>query len=644
MAAASRLSTALARRTREAARRRRDRVLNLESLEPRLTLATGLLSTLVSVVRDDNSRSLLAPGATAQVAEGQDLAAHVRLLRKPNSAITVSFKNPAPLEVGAPLTTLRFTPANWKQPQTVSFRSLQDGSRDGDSLVPVTMSVAVAAKPKVQAAKQIWIDSLDSRIVTPATPVTTTYRGTISGGRNRGSVTGTYDSVTNRGTATIKLTMPTLYNVRNQVITVGYSVGADNRVQIESLKGIAASRFRWDVTCRELGDDRGLFGTVTVIQPKLGTSATATISANAGVGIVTDGTPFTGGGFDGDGNAYSWEALGSSSTLPWNGVTFALGSPNKPNVIHAAGQVIAVPQGDYNVLSVAGAAANGPQINQNITLTFTDNSTLLISQSFSDWGNPEGYSHESIVSTQSYRDTASGGTNQFYNYVYGYSYTLPTQKTLQSITLPTNANLGFFDLQMSKATSVDLSTQYTRWGIANGKGNVSTNNSGFDGHGNYYYSGDLKPTIAWSGATFAFGAALTASNFVQAQGQSIDLPQGDYSWLYLAGAAANGSQQNQQFTLTFSDGSTAVWTQSFSDWCQPLFFSGESIIQTQMGLVTYHKGTVSPTGGPGQSSVVKSQANSVYGYAYQIPAGKTLVSVTLPNNSNNLGILGMAMM
>ena len=42
--------------------------------------------------------------------------------------------------------------------------------------------------------------------------------------------------------------------------------------------------------------------------------------------------------------------------------------------------------------------------------------------------------------------------------------------------------------------------------------------------------------------------------------------------------------------------------------------------------------------------MVKSQANSVYGYAYQIPAGKTLVSVTLPNNSNNLGILGMAMM
>jgi len=41
---------------------------------------------------------------------------------------------------------------------------------------------------------------------------------------------------------------------------------------------------------------------------------------------------------------------------------------------------------------------------------------------------------------------------------------------------------------------------------------------------------------------------------------------------------------------------------------------------------------------------VHSQTNYVYGYAYQIPAGKMLASVKLPNNSNNLGILGMAML
>ena len=56
------------------------------------------------------------------------------------------------------------------------------------------------------------------------------------------------------------------------------------------------------------------------------------------------------------------------------------------------------------------------------------------------------------------------------------------------------------------------------------------------------------------------------NNFVQAKGQTIDLPQGDYGWLYLAGASGSGSQQNQQFTLTFTDGSTDTWTQSFHPW------------------------------------------------------------------------------
>ena len=39
---------------------------------------------------------------------------------------------------------------------------------------------------------------------------------------------------------------------------------------------------------------------------------------------------------------------------------------------------------------------------------------------------------------------------------------------------------------------------------------------------------------------------------------------------------------------------------------------------------------------------VHSQTNYVYGFAYQVPAGKTLVSVRLPNNQN-VGILGMVM-
>ena len=358
-----------------------------------------------------------------------------------------------------------------------------------------------------------------------------------------------------------------------------------------------------------------------------------------GIGLATDGTPFAGGGLDGHGNAYSWEAMGNAasggmrvgSTLAWNGVTFELTGPNQPNFTWAAGQTIDVAQGDYNTLNLAGAAVNGSQQNQQITLTFTDGSSVVWTQSFSDWCSPQNYGHEAIVSTQSYRDTASGGTNQTTNHIYGYSYTIPVGKTLASITLPNNPNVRLLDIQMSTATSVNLSGAYTSWGIANGEHQVA-NHQGFDGGGYYYYSGNLQSTITWSGATFQFGPVPNSSdgqnNFVQAKGQTISLPQGDYGWLYLAAAAANGSRPNQQITLTFTDGSTDTWTQSFSDWCGPQNYAGESIIQMQPHWVN-------------QVGNVHPQTNYVYGYAYQIPAGKTLASITLPNNQN-VGILGMS--
>jgi alpha-mannosidase len=186
---------------------------------------------------------------------------------------------------------------------------------------------------------------------------------------------------------------------------------------------------------------------------------------------------------------------------------------------------------------------------------------------------------------------------------------------------------------MSNSTPVNLSGAYTSWGIANGNTQVA-NRQGFDGGGYYYYSGNLQSTVSWSGATFNFGPVPNSNNgqnnFVQAKGQTISLPQGDYGWLYLAGAAANGSQQNQQITLTFTDGTTDGWTQSFSDWTGPQNYAKEAIIQKQPNRVN-------------QVGNVHSETNYVYGYAYQIPAGKTIASIKLPNNAN-VGILGMTML
>ena len=363
----------------------------------------------------------------------------------------------------------------------------------------------------------------------------------------------------------------------------------------------------------------------------------------ATIGLTTDRTPVVGGGFDGKGNAYDWEAMGNDrsggtrvdSTLAWNGTTFNLTAPNQPNVIWAAGQTLDVPPIQFNTLNLVGAGVNGSQPEQPITLTFTDGSSVVWTQSFSDWCSPQYFGHEAIVSSQAYRNQAAGTPDMVENYIYGYSYTIPAGKTLASVTLPINMNVRLLDVQMTYSTSVDLSKSYTDCGIANGKTQVD-NYSGFDGNGYYHYSEAIKSTIAWSGATFVLGPVPDSrrplNNFVMAaiaimdyerdvilgyEAQIIHLPQGDYRWLYLAGAAANGNQPDQMLTLTFTDGTIDTWVQSFSDWCFPQRYQGETIIQKQTQWVN-------------QVGNVHNQVNYVYGYAYQIPAGKQLASVTLP--------------
>ena len=361
-----------------------------------------------------------------------------------------------------------------------------------------------------------------------------------------------------------------------------------------------------------------------------------------GVGITTDGVAVTDGGFDGFGNTYSWEAMGDTSAggalvgsaLISGGLAFDIGSPNQPDFTKAAGQDIEA-SGSGTVLTLAAAAVNGSQANQTLTLNFDDDTTATWTQSFSDWCDPQYYGNESFLSTQSYRNTASGGTNDTTNYIYSYGYVLPEGKTLKSITLPNNADVRLLGAVLTAPQAVDLT--WDEWGIANGKTNVS-NSDGFDGNGNYYYSGtdvvgDLPSPLVWGGVIFDYGPTSTTKdgtdNFVRASGQEISITAGTFSSLCLAAAAANGSQTDQVFTLTFSDGSQETWTQSLSDWCVYEAFDGQAIASTQDYRVRPNGNTQEIT-------------NYVYGYSYDIPAGKTLTSITLPNNSD-VGILAMSL-
>ena len=139
------------------------------------------------------------------------------------------------------------------------------------------------------------------------------------------------------------------------------------------------------------------------------------------------------------------------------------------------------------------------------------------------------------------------------------------------------------------STPIDLSNYFNAFGITTPPWQVG-NSQGFDGNGNYYnsdYNVGTEGTqnspvpgtpIVYNGISFPIGPVPTNANqvggtegpqnFVRATGQTItvnvDADKSDY--LYLAGAASNGDQLSQNITLTFTDGTTETWTQSFHDW------------------------------------------------------------------------------
>ncbi|MEY3204904.1 MAG: hypothetical protein RLZZ21_1235, partial [Planctomycetota bacterium] len=117
-------------------------------------------------------------------------------------------------------------------------------------------------------------------------------------------------------------------------------------------------------------------------------------------------------GFDRNGNYYNSDYTGSGTSAPidgtpivYNGISFPIGpiptedgqvggsgthpDRNPPNFVQATGQTINVSvdadKSDY--LYLAGAASNGNQTSQKITLNFTDGSTETWTQSFHDWAS-----------------------------------------------------------------------------------------------------------------------------------------------------------------------------------------------------------------------------------------------------------------
>jgi hypothetical protein len=191
---------------------------------------------------------------------------------------------------------------------------------------------------------------------------------------------------------------------------------------------------------------QALYGSAAVY----GSGGTSPTAAYNNTGIGTDGSG--GANFDGDGFAYSAQALSAAGISPGSQVTAAGKTFTWPNAAsgaadnyQAVGQTVAV-SGSSGTIAFLGAATNGPSTG-TATVNFTDGTSQSVTLSFSDWtlnaGGAFVQSGNTKAITTSYRDTTSGGQDSVSTYVFATSpISLTSGKTVASVVLPSSANQG----------------------------------------------------------------------------------------------------------------------------------------------------------------------------------------------------------
>ena len=333
-------------------------------------------------------------------------------------------------------------------------------------------------------------------------------------------------------------------------------------------------------------------------------------------GYWTDGHTFS-TGVDGSYSSYSANLIGS--TISWNGLVFNLGPANAPDVVYCAGQTINLPAGNFNSLQLLATGVQGNQTAQAFTVTYTDNSTATITQSFSDWANLQSYPGESVVLKMPYRNYNTGGSQSLNVTVCGYTFTLDQTKTVKSIRLPGNANLVLLGLALANdPVSAPLAGYYNRAGIyADG---VTNNNGGIDGGGYVYSATLLTGSQTWSNTVFNFGPA-NATNVISTANQTITLPPGNYSALRMLATGVQGGQVSQVFTVSYTDNTTSTFVQSLSDWFTPSNYAGES-----KAVIMGHRNN--------NAGAADNRTFYLYGYSFKLNSAKVVQSIKLPNNGN----------
>jgi hypothetical protein len=186
----------------------------------------------------------------------------------------------------------------------------------------------------------------------------------------------------------------------------------------------------------------------------------------------------------------------------------------------------------------------------------------------------------------------------------------------QSVTfsLAVSAGVG----TTGTGTQVDLASDFNTNGIYTDGSKYTT--GGLDGAGYSYSENLLTTSRVYNGTLFTLGAANVA-DAVSGTGQSVVLPAGKFAGLMLLATGIEGGQTGETLTVTYTDGTSKTYTQSFSDWYTPSNFTGESE-GVAMSYRNFDNGTKD------------KRTFNLYEYKFALNPNKVVQSLTLPNDTH----------
>ncbi|MBM7513499.1 PKD repeat protein [Nocardioides cavernae] len=164
-------------------------------------------------------------------------------------------------------------------------------------------------------------------------------------------------------------------------------------------------------------------------------------------GISTDANPGD-GNFDGGGWTFAAELLPQAvqqngGPVRINGVDYDMGSPadGQLNNVESDGQVIPLPTGTYDELSILATAHNG-DVQKEATLAYNDGSTVQVPLRFTDWAVTPKFGEE-IAIDMPYRHNGGGDTSPRVM-IFTQRIPLEAGKQPDTLTLPVDPKLHVF--------------------------------------------------------------------------------------------------------------------------------------------------------------------------------------------------------